>query len=75
MTTLGVIYLEFWTKNPKNVEKGFHTHLSVLKKFFMCFHEVGDCAKGLFVLLSIQNIDYQKKIQDGHGSQCWTILV
>jgi hypothetical protein len=37
MTTLGVIYLEFWTKNPTNVEKGFHTHLSVLKKFFMCF--------------------------------------
>jgi hypothetical protein len=36
MTTLGVIYLGFWTKNPTNVEKGFHIHLSVLKKFSMC---------------------------------------
>jgi hypothetical protein len=23
------------------------------------FHEVGDCGKGLFVLLIVQNIDYQ----------------
>jgi len=23
MTTLGIIYLEFWTKNPTNVEEGF----------------------------------------------------
>jgi hypothetical protein len=37
MTTLGVIYLEFWTKNPTNVEEGFRTHLGVLNKFSMCF--------------------------------------
>jgi hypothetical protein len=37
MTTLGVIYLGFYTKNLTNVEKGFHTHFSVLKKFSMCF--------------------------------------
>jgi len=37
MTTLGVIYLEFWTKNPTNVKKGFYTHLRMLKKISMCF--------------------------------------
>jgi hypothetical protein len=35
MITLGIIYLEFWTKNPTNV--GRRLHLSVLKKFSMCF--------------------------------------
>ncbi len=37
MTTLGVIYLEFWTKNPTNLEECFHIHLGVLNKFSMCF--------------------------------------
>jgi hypothetical protein len=46
-------------KNPTIVEEGFHIHLNVLKKFFYVFYEVGDCGKGLFVSLLVQNIDYQ----------------
>jgi hypothetical protein len=37
--------------------------LECVEEIFYVFHDVGDCGKVVFVLLSIQNIDYQKKFK------------
>ncbi len=56
---LGVIYPQFWAKNPIDVEEIFQIHLSMLKQTFNVPCEVGDCDKVVSILLLIQNLDCQ----------------
>lgn len=56
---MGVVYPQFWAKNPIDVEENFQIHLSMLKQNLYMPCEVDDYDKVMFILLLIQNLDCQ----------------
>jgi hypothetical protein len=62
MTTLGVVYPQFWVKNPVHVNEEFHWQLIVLKATFCPLCTVGKSTKGVHALLLAHALDLYKYI-------------
>jgi len=56
MTTLGVVYPQFWATNGNEIEKNFHTYLAILKAAFCVLHKMGENENVVHVLLSSQHL-------------------
>jgi hypothetical protein len=59
MTTLGVVYPQFWATNGDEVEENFHTYLAILKATFCVLHKMGENENIVHVVLSIQALDLE----------------
>ncbi len=60
VTTQGVIYPQFWTKNIVEVETTFHSHMNALKAIFCVPHKLGGNGRiGLLALFSTHDLDLQ----------------
>ncbi len=58
MTTLGVIYPQFWTTNIVEVETIFHSHMNALKAIFCVLHKLGENGRvKLLASLSTHDLD------------------
>lgn len=45
LTTLSMVYLQFWARNPVHADEEFHRQLNVLKATFCAPHMVGEFGK------------------------------
>jgi hypothetical protein len=59
MTTLGVVYPQFWATNGNEVEEIFHTYLAILKATFCVLHKMGENENIVHVFLSSQALDFE----------------
>jgi hypothetical protein len=59
MTTLGVVYPQFWATNGDEVEEIFHTYLAILKATFCVLHKMGENENIVHVFLSSQALDLE----------------
>jgi hypothetical protein len=57
MIAFGVVYPQFWARNPTKANEIFHIPLNVLKQTFCAPCKVSDCGKIVHALLSTHKLD------------------